>query len=278
MVADSPDEVRVRAREQLMQGATPDQADGGRRRRVAAQPARRLDLHAEGAPRRGRGGRATGAPTWRCTPTRRRRSSGRSLPGVKVIEHGHLMDEATAQLMAEKGIWLSTQPFVDDVGFAFPPGSEQAAKLQEVITGTDNVYGLAKKYGIKTAFGTDILFSEAMAKQPGRRARRAGALVHPGRGAGDGDLDERRTAARSPACATPIPAGSAWSRKARWPTCCWSRATRSRTSTSSPTRAELPGHHEGRQDLQELARRVAAGAVPVRGGSRSGGSGRRGRG
>ena len=34
--------------------------------------------------------------------------------GVKVIEHGHLMDEATAQLMAEKGIWLSTQPFLDD--------------------------------------------------------------------------------------------------------------------------------------------------------------------
>ena len=87
--------------------------------------------------------------------------------GVKVIEHGHLMDEATAQLMAEKGIWLSTQPFVDDEGFPFPPGSDQAEKLQQVITGTDNVYGLAKKYGIKTAFGTDILFSEAMAKRQG---------------------------------------------------------------------------------------------------------------
>ena len=34
--------------------------------------------------------------------------------GVKVIEHGHLMDEATAKLMAEKGIWLSFQPFTDD--------------------------------------------------------------------------------------------------------------------------------------------------------------------
>ena len=38
--------------------------------------------------------------------------------GVKVIEHGHLMDEATARLMAEKGIWLSTQPFLDLGGAA----------------------------------------------------------------------------------------------------------------------------------------------------------------
>ena len=30
--------------------------------------------------------------------------------GVKCIEHGFLMDEATAKLMAEKGIWLSLQP------------------------------------------------------------------------------------------------------------------------------------------------------------------------
>jgi imidazolonepropionase-like amidohydrolase len=34
--------------------------------------------------------------------------------GVKVIEHAHLMDEATAKLMAEKGVWLSIQPFLDD--------------------------------------------------------------------------------------------------------------------------------------------------------------------
>jgi imidazolonepropionase-like amidohydrolase len=36
-----------------------------------------------------------------------------------------------------------------------------------VVTGTDVVYALAKKYGIKTAFGTDILFSEALAKRQG---------------------------------------------------------------------------------------------------------------
>ena len=38
--------------------------------------------------------------------------------GVKCIEHGHLMDEQTAKLMAEKGIWLSTQPFLAGDGEA----------------------------------------------------------------------------------------------------------------------------------------------------------------
>jgi imidazolonepropionase-like amidohydrolase len=42
-------------------------------------------------------------------------------------------------------------------------GPSEQAKLREVIAGTDNVYALAKKYKIKTAFGTDILFSPALA-------------------------------------------------------------------------------------------------------------------
>ena len=84
--------------------------------------------------------------------------------GVKCIEHGHLMDEATAKLIAEKGIWLSTQPFPDELADAFPPGSQQRAKAVEVFAGTDKTYALAKKYKIKTAFGTDILFSPALAR------------------------------------------------------------------------------------------------------------------
>ena len=31
-------------------------------------------------------------------------------------------------------------------------------KALEVFAGTDNAYRLAKRYGIKTAFGTDLLF------------------------------------------------------------------------------------------------------------------------
>jgi imidazolonepropionase-like amidohydrolase len=88
---------------------------------------------------------------------------------VKCIEHGHLMDEQTAKLMAEKGIWLSTQPFLDDgeEGGAAQLGPAEQAKMKQVIEGTDNVYRLAKKYHLKTAFGTDILFSAAEAEQQG---------------------------------------------------------------------------------------------------------------
>ncbi|WAS90328.1 hypothetical protein O0S08_29415 [Nannocystis poenicansa] len=35
------------------------------------------------------------------------------------------------------------------------------------MSGTATVYTLAEKYGIKTAFGTDILFSEELAERQG---------------------------------------------------------------------------------------------------------------
>jgi len=34
--------------------------------------------------------------------------------GVKSIEHGQMMDEAAAEMMAENGTWLCLQPFLDD--------------------------------------------------------------------------------------------------------------------------------------------------------------------
>jgi len=34
--------------------------------------------------------------------------------GVKCIKHGHLIDEPTAKLLADKGIWWSLQPFLDE--------------------------------------------------------------------------------------------------------------------------------------------------------------------
>jgi imidazolonepropionase-like amidohydrolase len=87
--------------------------------------------------------------------------------GVKVIEHGHLMDEATARLIAEKGIWLSTQPFIDLAGAkVLPPVQQQ--QMMQVVSGTDTLYGYVKRYKIKTAFGTDILFSPALAEHQGQ--------------------------------------------------------------------------------------------------------------
>jgi len=90
--------------------------------------------------------------------------------GVKCIDHGQLADEETAKLMAEKGVWWSLQPFLDDEDAnQYPEGSANRAKQIEVSVGTDNAYKLAKKYNIKTAWGTDNLFNAANAKKQGKK-------------------------------------------------------------------------------------------------------------
>jgi len=90
--------------------------------------------------------------------------------GVKCIEHGQMMDEATAKMIAEKGAWLSLQPFLDDEdAIPFPEGSDQRKKQLIMTAGTDTAYRLAKKYRIKTAFGTDVLFDSKLATKNGKQ-------------------------------------------------------------------------------------------------------------
>ncbi len=87
--------------------------------------------------------------------------------GVRCIEHGNLMDEATARLIADSDIWLSTQPFLNNE-FANPqPTADAEAKAQQVYSGTDAAYRFAKQYKLKTAWGTDILFDPQMTANQG---------------------------------------------------------------------------------------------------------------
>jgi imidazolonepropionase-like amidohydrolase len=83
--------------------------------------------------------------------------------GVRSIEHGHLIDDATAALMAEKGAWLSTQPFEagDNVLTA-----EQLVKAAESLGdgGWQSSVRLAKKHGVKIAFGTDLFSRTATSR------------------------------------------------------------------------------------------------------------------
>ncbi len=177
MIADSPDEVRLRVREQLMQGASQIKltAGGG-----VASPFSPLDVSTFTEPElRAAVEAAENWGTFVCTHAYTPASIQRSIAaGVKCIEHGHLMDDATAQMMADKGIWLSTQPFLDESGAAQLGPAEQA-KMRQVIAGTDTVYGLAKKYRLKTAFGTDILFSESEARRQGARLAALGHWYTP---------------------------------------------------------------------------------------------------
>ncbi|QQE67104.1 hydrolase [Leptolyngbya sp. BL0902] len=90
--------------------------------------------------------------------------------GVKSIEHGQLIDEETAQLIAEKGVWLSMQPFLDDEDAnPYPEGSPSRESQLLVAQGTDNAYNLAKKYNLKTAWGTDTLFNPEGATRQGAK-------------------------------------------------------------------------------------------------------------
>jgi imidazolonepropionase-like amidohydrolase len=88
--------------------------------------------------------------------------------GVKCIEHGQLIDEPTAKMMADKGIWLSLQPFLLDED-AIPQSPENKKKQETMSRGTDTAYALAKKYKIKTAWGTDTLFSAELAAKQGKQ-------------------------------------------------------------------------------------------------------------
>ncbi len=81
--------------------------------------------------------------------------------GVKVVEHGTLMTEKSAKVMKEKGIFLSLNCQVlnlpeEAVAFLNPV---QRAKFMEAKEGLDRQMKLAKEYGLKVAFGTDMFGS-----------------------------------------------------------------------------------------------------------------------
>ncbi|MGL2964466.1 amidohydrolase family protein [Flavobacterium sp. RSB2_4_14] len=94
--------------------------------------------------------------TYVCVHAYTSRAVKRSIEaGVKVIEHGQLLDDETLKLMADKGIFLSLQA-LDPA----PPQAPETVKVkkQQVIDGTDLAFRTAKKYNIKILWGTDYLF------------------------------------------------------------------------------------------------------------------------
>ena len=166
LVADSPDEVRVRVREQLMQGASQVKLTAGGGVSSPFSPndvmtftEAELRAAVEAAENWG-----TYVVAHAFTPAAIQRSIA---AGVKCIEHGFLMDDASARLMAEKGIWLSVQPLPEEMRMGLPVGSVQRAKADEVWPGIGRAYEFAKKYKIKTAWGTDIIFAAALTRQQG---------------------------------------------------------------------------------------------------------------
>ncbi len=167
-IADSPDVVRKRTREQLALGASQIKlmAGGGVASSydpldVAQYTVPELRAAVEAAENWG-----TYVTVHAYTPRAVRQAIE---AGVRCIDHGQLLDDATAKLMAEKKIWWSLQPFVEDGHSAFAEGSPNRIKQVEMYGGTDKAYELAKKYGIRTAWGTDILFDAKAAATQGEK-------------------------------------------------------------------------------------------------------------
>jgi imidazolonepropionase-like amidohydrolase len=165
-IADSADEIRLRAREQLLQGASQIKlvGSGG-----VSSPRTTLDMLTFSEPEIRAGveaaaDRNTYVSLHAYAPAAIQRALA---AGVQCIEHAHLMDEATAKLMADKGAWLSTQPFLSEEDTGALAGQSRI-NARRMFAGTSTLYPLAKEHKIKIAFGSDLLFSSEIAAGQGR--------------------------------------------------------------------------------------------------------------
>ncbi|MCC2274375.1 amidohydrolase family protein [Streptomyces sp. ET3-23] len=77
--------------------------------------------------------------------------------GIRSIEHGHLANEETVAMLARKGVWLSTQPWLESDHHY--PDPDRAEKNRQVCEGVQRIYAWARTYGVKLAFGTDLFLS-----------------------------------------------------------------------------------------------------------------------
>ena len=129
IIVDSPDEVRLRAREQFMQRAALLKltASGG-----VSSPHSPLDVTTFTEPELRAAveiaenwGTYVAAYAFTSDAIRNAIAAG-----VKCIEHGFLMDEATARLIAEKDVWLSLQPLPELMRTGLREGSVEPRPMR----------------------------------------------------------------------------------------------------------------------------------------------------
>ena len=76
--------------------------------------------------------------------------------GVKVIEHGQMIDEETMKYAVKHRIWFTSQYLVFTIDI---PGFSEVnkAKQKVVLKDTERFFAMAKKYNAKLTFGTDLV-------------------------------------------------------------------------------------------------------------------------
>lgn len=89
--------------------------------------------------------------------------------GAMSVEHGFFIEADTAKMMAEKGVWWCMQPMSvgDEDAFKFE-NPISTAKYEQCVAGLEKAIAYTKKYKVKTAFGTDMLFDPALAAKQGK--------------------------------------------------------------------------------------------------------------
>jgi imidazolonepropionase-like amidohydrolase len=172
-IADGPDEVLRRVREQLLLGASQIKIMTGGGVSSAYDPVDVNQFTAEEI--RAAVNAASDWGTYVCTHVYTPEGIKRALQnGVKCIEHGQLADEDGARMMADTGAWWSLQPFLADED-SNPKSDPVARQYQEEIArGTVRAYEMARKYNIRTGFGTDVLFNP---KGPATQGRQLAKLA-----------------------------------------------------------------------------------------------------
>ena len=80
--------------------------------------------------------------------------------GVRTIEHGAFLDEATAALMAEQGTYLSpnlmTTRIIANEGLALGYPAISVEKAKEVLEFGTKALAIANRAGVKMSFSTDL--------------------------------------------------------------------------------------------------------------------------
>src|ERR1700756_97442 len=91
-----------------------------------------------------------------------------AISGVRTIEHGNLIDDASAKLMADKGMFLVanlvTYFEMKRRAAEYGMSSEMLAKNDLVIDGALKSLEISKRHGIPVAYGTDLLGQLQMAQ------------------------------------------------------------------------------------------------------------------
>ncbi len=80
--------------------------------------------------------------------------------GVRSLDHNSLADEESIKMMADLGAHMSVQVLVaENIAKQYPKGDVRQVKAQQAVDNTGKVMEWTKQYGVKQAWGTDLLDS-----------------------------------------------------------------------------------------------------------------------